>query len=289
MALASLQDGAPWIGYYHDPWPGHLYPEPYRWEWSIPGWHQERWHRKILRRAPALAFPSKRLRDWVLCGDLEPLREKSFLFPHLATGPDKAELEEGGRLPGGFARGGFHVVHAGTLLRHRTPWALLAGFLRFVEKSEERRERAKLWLVGRVDRHITPDARWEDLTSRPWVRVVNERVDYRSSMEMLYHSSAGVILEAEAEESPFYPGKLADLLYLRKPILAVTPRRSTVRDMLGDAYPLLCMPGQPEEVERSLELLWEAWKSGGMRWWRWLRQPRRSVKWSAPWSGWGLG
>lgn len=260
MALASLARGIRWVAYYHDPWPGHLYPEPYRWKRSIPGWHQERWHRRILRRAPALAFPSERLRDWVLCGDLAPLRAKAFILPHLASGPELPMLENSAGLPEAFKPSDFNVVHAGTLLRHRSPWALLSGFSRFASRDAERAERAKLWLVGWVDRHLAPDPRWGEMTAGRGIHVINDRVSYEDSMRLLFHATAGVIVEAVAAESPFYPGKLADLLYLRKPILAVTPARSTVRDMLGDGYPLLCGPDCAEEVERKLELLWEAWR-----------------------------
>jgi hypothetical protein len=98
-------------------------------------------------------------------------------------------------------------------------------------------------------------------------------------MEILFHSVAGVIVEAIAAESPFYPGKLADLLYLRKPILGITPAQSTVRDMLGDSYPLLCLPDRPEEVEARLELLWEAWKSGAVDR---FRPPERALEMASP-------
>lgn len=279
MALTSGAGGQPWVGYYHDPWPGHLYPPPYRWKWSIPGWNQERWHRRILRRAPALAFPSARLRDWILCGDLEALRNKAFVLPHLAVGPEVETLQSGRRLPAQFARGQFHVVHAGTMLRHRSPWALLEGFRRFAAKEAERSQAAKLWLIGRVDRHIAADPRWKELTASPGVVVVQDRVPYEDSMEILWHATAGIVLEAEAAESPFYPGKLADLLYLRKPVLAVTPMKSTVRDMLGANYPLLCAPAQPEEVEARLELLWNAWRQQRLSH---LEPPEAAVEMASP-------
>ncbi len=279
MALATWKEPLPWVAYYHDPWPAHLYPPPYRAPWNIPGWHQERWHRRILHRAPALAFPSARLRDWILCADLEPLRTKAFILPHLATGPEVSKLERGEGLPPQFERSGFQIVHAGTLLRHRSPWALLEGFHRFVSKEEERQRRAKLWMVGRVDRHIAPDPRWKELTRSGCVEVMQERVSYEASMQMLLYATAGVVLEAIAPESPFYPGKLADLLYLRKPILAVTPSRSTVRDMLGEDYPLLCLPDRAEDVESKLELLWQEWKRGGTAR---LGPPEEAVRMASP-------
>lgn len=279
IALAGMNGKLPWVAYYHDPWPGHLYPEPYRWRWSVPCWHLERWHRRILRKAPALAFPSARLRDWILQGDLEPLREKAFILPHLAMGPPSDTLRQGRSLPEGFSLADFNVTHAGTVLRQRSPWALLEGFRRFVGDDKERRERARLWLVGWVDRHIQPDERWKQLTDFPGIRVICQRVPYSASMEILFYSTAGVILEAVAEQSPFYPGKLADLLYLRKPILAVTPKRSTVRDMLGPDYPLLCAPARAEEVASGFERLWRAWKAGNVES---LAPPEAAVAMASP-------
>lgn len=264
MAAASMRLKAPWVANYHDPYPGHLYPAPYRWKRSIPGFHQERWHRRIIERASALSFPSRRLRDWILCGDLEQHRGKAFILPHLAIGPAMEELEDDSLLPEGFEPGGFHIVHTGTMLRHRSPWALLEGFRHFAGEDEERRRRARLWLVGRVDRHLRADGRWGELTAHEAIRVVMQRVPYLRAMALAHRSAASVIVEAVAEESPFYPAKLADILYLRKPALAITPKRSTVRDMLGDEYPLLCPPADPGAVADRLERLWGAWKAGSL-------------------------
>jgi len=263
MALASRDWGVPWVAYYHDPWPGHLYPEPYRWQWSIPGWHQEGWHRKILARAPALAFPSERLMRWVLCGELERYREKAFILPHLAWSWVDTDVEgKDGELPEDFQPRLFHVVHAGNLLRHRSPWALLEGFQKFIGESADKKAHARLWLLGGVDRHLQADARWRDLLTHPAVRVIPERMSYAAALRMQARASVAVIVEAIARESPFFPGKLADLLALRKAILAITPPQSTVRDLLGEDYPLLCLPDNTEMVASALEKAWVAWQGG---------------------------
>lgn len=262
MALASRDWGVPWVAYYHDPWPGHLYPEPYRWQWSVPGWHQERWHRKILARASAMAFPSHRLMRWVLCGDLERYREKAFILPHLAwSWVDASDDGSDEGLPEDFQPGLFHVVHAGTLLRHRSPWGLLEGFQKFVGQSADRKAHARLWLLGGVDRHLQVDERWRALLMHAAVRVIPERISYETALRMQARASVAVIVEAIAPESPFFPGKLADMLALRKAILAITPAQSTVRDLLGEDYPLLCLPDNAEMVVGALEKAWEAWKS----------------------------
>jgi hypothetical protein len=280
MALASREWGVPWVAYYHDPWPGHLYPEPYRWQWSIPGWHQESWHRKIVERASALAFPSERLMRWVLCGALEQYRGKAFILPHLAwSWVDAEDNGEHGGLPEAFWPGFFHVVHAGTLLRHRSPWALVEGFRRFVNASAEKRAKARLWLLGGVDRHLQGEGRWRELLGHPAVRVIPERLSYETALRMQAQASLAVIVEAIATESPFFPGKLADLLALRKAILAITPPQSTVRDLLGEDYPLLCLPDSAEMVASALEKAWAAWQAGRLHE---IAAPEKAVQAASP-------
>lgn len=260
FALVRSGSKVPWIAYYHDPYPVHLYPEPYRQPWSVPGWHAERWHRKVIRQASALAFPSRRLLEWVLCGDLAQYREKAFVLPHLATGIANNGDSSNSSSIEGFDQSQFNVVHTGTLLRHRSPWSLLEGCRRFTEGSDQKAKHTRLWQIGRVDRHLLADSRWAEYQRQPWFQRVESRVPYDQALRVLADSACGVVLEAVAAESPFFPAKLADHLMLRKPTLAITPASSTVRDILGSDYPLLCLPDSVDAVVTALELLWEKWR-----------------------------
>ncbi|HEX6865564.1 MAG TPA: glycosyltransferase, partial [Thermoanaerobaculia bacterium] len=74
----------PWCAYFSDPWPHHLYPEPYR--FTVGPLSRRRLELSLdamLRRADSLVFPSGRLRDWLLSGRRERFRSKSFIAPHL--------------------------------------------------------------------------------------------------------------------------------------------------------------------------------------------------------------
>src|SRR6185312_12748982 len=84
VAMAELSPLVPWIAYYHDPYPYSLYPEPYCKRSPIISGRQEAGHRKIVRGASALAFPSRRLLEWVLRGELEPYRRRALVVPHVA-------------------------------------------------------------------------------------------------------------------------------------------------------------------------------------------------------------
>jgi hypothetical protein len=70
------------MAHYHDPYPGSLYPAPYRQHVALQSPMQEHMHRRIVKSAHALTFPSQRLLEWVLCGELEKERRKAFVVPH---------------------------------------------------------------------------------------------------------------------------------------------------------------------------------------------------------------
>lgn len=264
FAIVNSRVTIPWIAYYHDPYPLHLYPAPYAHPWSIPGWHAERWHRRVIESASALAFPSARLRNWILKGGLERHRQKAFILPHLSAEIAPPEGEDDAERVDGFDPAHFNITHTGTLLRHRSPWSLIEGCRRFVERKPGRASVTRLWQIGAVDRFLRADSRWAAAKGFDWFRSVESRVPYHQAMNVTMRSVCGVVVEAIAAESPFFPAKLADLLMLNRPVLAVSPALSSVRDILGGNYPLLCPPDDAEAVERALEVLWRNWKAGSL-------------------------
>jgi glycosyltransferase involved in cell wall biosynthesis len=266
IAMLSRKSPVPWVAHYHDPYPASLYPQPYRYTRPIISRHRERVHRAILDSANLLSFPSRRLLEWVLQGRFETHRSKAVVIPHLAS-----ELSERCRaslslpdLPGD-GPGRFVVMHTGTFLGPRKPWALLEGFERFLGEDGERRASARLVLLGGVNRNHLADPRWDEALSSPNVLFpASSRVPYRTAVDLARRATVLVVVEASAASSPFFPAKLADYLWLRKPVLALSPRASTVADILGADYPLLVRPDAPEEVAAALGRAWGCWKSGAI-------------------------
>jgi hypothetical protein len=259
LALSAGRPGAPWIANYHDPFPISLYPVPYRHSTPLLSARQERLHRRIVREADALTFPSERLLRWVLNGSLEPHRRKAFVVPHIAGGVDDAA--EGGRAPapdGGL----FTVVHTGTVLHQRNPQPLLGAFLDFVRRDSRRAGRAKLVFVGRVASNHAAYPEWGELERAGALDRHEERISYDRALDVTHGAAALVVLEADCAESPFYPAKLADYLWLKRPILALSPVNSATADVLGADYALLVPPLDRPAIAAALETLWDAWSSG---------------------------
>jgi hypothetical protein len=265
MAMLRWHPPVPWIANYHDPYPVSLYPSPYGHRYPLISRWQESVHRKILTAANALTFPSRRLLEWVLRDDLEQYRDKAFVIPHLATElPGAHPAIETIRLP--VAKSGdFNIVHTGTLLGHRDPRVLLRGFSDFIRDDGEKRDRAHLVFVGGVigenRQHLT-QGKWSHLIGPDNLVCLDQRINYHRALEIAKSAVALVILEASAAESPFFPAKLADYLWLRKPILALSPGRSVVTDTLGPDYQLRVAPDDSRGVTSALSALWASWTAG---------------------------
>lgn len=259
MALLLAQAGAPVVANYHDPYPHSLFPEPYRRRSRIISRRQESLHRRMLRSADALTFPGERLRDWIVGKD-DALSRKAFVVPHIGGALEHVlsptDATDDGRLPGEFV-----LVHAGTLLAGRDPRPLLRAFDDLLRVTGGRGE-ARLHFVGKVSPQHQDLPEWRRLSERGHLVADGRRVGYRDAMRASGSAAAGVILEAGGAESPFFPAKLADALWLDKPILALTPERSQVTDVLGHDYALRCDPGDRDAISKALTMLWERWEEG---------------------------
>ncbi len=262
LAVLGAQLTLPWIANYHDPFPLSLYPEPYRKVGSVArSRRQEALHRRIVRQADAISFPARRLLEWVLRGDLEKYRRKAFVLPHISTdltAPEKQPVD----LP--FPPAHFNLIHTGTFIENRDPSGLIDAFSQFVDRKLERREKAHLVLIGGVHRSIVNNPSWQRARQLPNVVCVDRRLPFRETVQMARAATASIVVEAPGKESPFFPAKLADAIQLRQPIVALTPRASAVRDLLGADYPLLAEPDDVPAISAALERLWLAWMRNEM-------------------------
>jgi hypothetical protein len=263
LAMAGLTSPVPWIANYHDPFPISKYPEPYRRRFFLMSLLQEKWNARIMRAASAVSFPSDRLLRWMLRDDLGRLREKGVIIPHIAGEVPLSQQEP--RSPElATYHNRFTLIHAGTLLGPRQPWGLVDAFRRFVAKEPARAKVAELVFVGKVNRCHKSDPRWLEMTQSPGIRVVENRVSYAESLDLLSKASVAVVLEAEAAESPFFPAKLMDYMLQGKPILALSPVKSVVSDILGATYPYRALPSETKRIEEFIESLWTLWQKGDL-------------------------
>jgi glycosyltransferase involved in cell wall biosynthesis len=230
----------PWCAYFSDPWPHHLYPEPYR--FTVGPLSRRRLELSLdamLRRADTLVFPSGRLRDWLLSGRRARFRAKSCIAPHLG--------EEGAPAP--IANGRLHIRHAGFLMKERRIEPLLAALERL---RPEVREDLRIEFAGRYTK--TPEA----------AGIVSFAPSMPPDEVRAWMAGADVALlvEAALAEGIFFPSKLSDYLTGGRPILALSPRRGVTADLLASGGGLLVEPEDEAGIAAALERLHTLWRQG---------------------------
>lgn len=260
LALTLKNLDCPWIANYHGPFPISLYPPPYKKKYFIVSAIQEKWNNMIMQKASALTFPSERMKKWMLGSKNKSAEAKSFIIPHLAMDVDYSLCDQDIENTS-IEKDNFTLIHTGSLLKGRFPDGLLKAFQRFIDKAPIRRKKSRLLFVGRFfDVHLQKNDLLDKLLESGNLQIINRRLSYQIVMRLSSLATAMIIIEASAIESPFFPAKLTDSIWVKKPILALSPQESTVADILGKEYPLLVSPDNEAQIEYALEVLWDAWR-----------------------------
>ena len=245
-----------WVAYIHDPYPMHWYPKPYI--WHEPGWKQkEEFMRKMATKCEYAAFPSQFLMEWMGTKEKKYL-EKGIVIPHQLS---QDLLIDEGSLSSILKENEFNLVHAGNLLQARNPHGLIAGFKLFLQKKPG--ARANLLQIG-------PSFHFRDYLEKqselePKIRIIKAGRAFKEVLEIQSEASVNIILEANADFSPFLPGKFPHCIQADKPILLLGPEKSEARRLLGKDYPYWSEIDDAEKIARHIEKLYQGWEEGNQR------------------------
>jgi hypothetical protein len=131
-----------WLAYVHDPYPFHFYPRPYN--WVETGYKQkEQFFRNVSEKANYSAFPSLLLKEWM--GSYFPQFLKTgVVIPHQSSSLNGINT----MLPSYFDSSKFTILHAGNLMKQRSPKGLIEGFKLFLNQVSEAKNKARMYLIG---------------------------------------------------------------------------------------------------------------------------------------------
>lgn len=250
--LAGLEivrrTGLPWCAYFSDPWPHHLYPEPYRFTIGpLSRRRLEKLLEKILRRSGSSVWPTERLRDHMLRGRRAGFVERAFVAPHVGpswNGPRPA-LEKGTLV----------LRHAGFLMKERRIDSLLGGLRMFRERWPSCRLRVEF--AGRYPGGAPPEPP-EDL--HDMVSFLPS-LPAREAWDWLRGAHVLLLVEAGMAEGIFFPSKLSDYLAAARPILSLSPRVGVVADWLGGGGGIVVDPGDAPGIAAALEWIYDLWNT----------------------------
>lgn len=255
FAIKNVKTKTPYIVNYHDPYPIHQYPKLYAKPSSHVGRLKAKASNKVMNKAFKVSFPSQRLKEWM--SNFHPiLLDKSFVLPHVFSTLKNlpiSNLDNALKLD----REKFNILHMGSLLGPRNPTVFINVFNNFIEEDTERSNLFLLNIVGNVAR---VNKEFDKKLNLKNVNVIKERVSYAQSLELLKQADVVLILEANSEDNPFMPGKLADCISVEKPILALSNKNSETARILGKEHILITDLNNEKEIYNKLSILWEYWK-----------------------------
>lgn len=242
-----------WMAYIHDPYPFHCYPKPY--DWFESGYKQkEVFFKKVSERAQFSGFPSLLLKEWM--GNYFPnFLKTGVIIPHQRIDV-KSKVY---KFPDYFDITKFTILHAGNLMKQRSPKGLIDGFQLFLTNNSQAKGNASLLLLGNSNYHKDMLVDYNSKISSLYMS--NRSVSFEIVYYLQKNVSVNVILESKAEISPFLPGKFPHCVIADKPILLLSPMNSETKRLLGADYRYHTEVDNVNSIAKLIQELYEQWQT----------------------------
>jgi len=241
-----------WMAYVHDPYPFHYYPRPYN--WIQPGYKQkELFFKAVSEKASYSAFPSLLLKEWM--GSYFPnFLKTGLIIPH-QNGHFEVKAFD---VTSYFDATKFNLLHAGNLMKQRSPEGLIQGFQLFLKNNPPTKENARLLLIGSASYYEEMLTAYQKNIQELFVCLNNKPFDEVQYLQN--NATVNIILESKSEISPFLPGKFPHCVEANKPILALGPYYSETKRLLGAVYPYWSEVDDIENIAMQIDKLYLFWQ-----------------------------
>ena len=241
-----------WMAYVHDPYPFHFYPRPYTWVESNYK-QKEIFFTKVSTKAKYSAFPSQLLLEWM--GSFYPnFLKTGVVIPHQSYKYKIQNLD----FPAYFDPLKFNLLHAGNLMKPRSPEGLIKGLQLFFNKNNESRKDVRLLLIGPSSNYSALlEKNKKDISE---LIIINRNIPFDEVYCMQKNTSVNIIIEAKSEISPFLPAKFPHCVAANNKIISLAPYYSETRRLLGSDYAYWAEVDDVERIATMIEELYYLWK-----------------------------
>ena len=234
--LLHRRNSIPWVAFFSDPYPPALLPAAHRWHTgTIRHLWDMRFIRKVLKGCSGVVMTNSYALHLMERKMGIKIQDKSFVIPHVGSEPEKKIRCTDGCL-----------VHIGNLTNRECPPLLEA----VKQVASEMPKRFKgLVCVGRgydEFRRIAREKNMEHL-----VTFIGQ-VSACKASQIAAGSHALLVIEADMPESPFLPSKFADYCMTGRPIIAITPPMSSIRDYLTEYGGGVAVSHSVQEIAKAI-------------------------------------
>jgi len=257
--LAALhlgrRTGIPWIANWNDPWPVARCPAPYGYgQQARIAIYKRQLIEEVGREAAWHTFCCERLRRYICQYGPKEMMDRSSVIPHIAL----SQLSNQHARPNPEK---FTLCHAGMIKPPRVPDVFFAGLSDFA-KTVRDRKRISVVFFGPQYKEMSA------LISAYGVGDIvhiKEPCSYGQSIRRLADMDVLVIIEAKCAEGVFLPSKFIDYVQTGRPILAVSPTRGTLSDVISShGGGLLADCTRRDEVAAALTVLYHHWQEDSL-------------------------
>lgn len=241
-----------WMASVHDPYPFHFYPRPYN--WVEPGHiNKEIFFLKVSEKAKYSGFPSQLLQEW-MASYFPNFSKTGVIIPH----QNSKYIIQNTAFPSYFDESKFNLLHAGNLMKQRSPEGLIEGFKLFLQNNPKAKKESQLLVVGPASYHAVMLEDYQK--NSPEIYIHNGTVAFDEVYHLQKNVAVNIILESKAEISPFLPAKFPHCIAANKMILSLAPYYSETRRLLGNDYEYWSEVDDLENIANLIEKLYLLWK-----------------------------
>ena len=232
--------GLPWVASFSDPWPAAILPSPYNATKMPLLWQvQKRLLRQVLEGCDMIHMPSSYGIEWTENAVGLSIKNKAAAIPHIGSfcRTTNTTIHHTG-----------WIAHVGFLSRERVSEALLAGI--YKAHQEIPNQFSGLMCVGNVCPEFREKIRHMGMEN---IVKMTGHVSEDSAIQMSQSFLALLVIEADmAESSPYLPSKFADYAFTGRPIIALTPPISAIRDYLENYGGGTTVQRNSDEISKAL-------------------------------------
>ena len=243
----------PWVAHFSDPWVDSLYSQGEN-RRLLRMWRRQ--EKSVVKAADVLVFVTERTADLVMKKYPAEWRKKVYVVPH---GYDLGLLRELSQEQSTTVKHRRQFVYTGNFYGKRNPLPFLSAL------GKIRRERPQFVLpnirfVGHSESEYA--ARAHKLGIKDLVEFV-PNVGYLDALNAAANADVLLSLDADTENSVFFPSKLVDYLMFGKPILAVTPPNGATADILRPLGHFSVAPSDVDAIAKAIIAMLDQWDSAG--------------------------
>lgn len=228
-----------WVAAFSDPFPISIAPEPYKGSNYIPfiSFFQKKVLKKILINCDHILVSSyysfKLMCDFCSI----PVSDNYSIIPHIGM---DVEGEKHNEENNGW------LIHTGNLTKERVVEELFVAIKKIKDYNTDFKG---IKFIGKVCNSF--ERMLEDYELEDYVMLIDE-VSQSKIYSLVKECSGLLVIEANMESSPFLPSKFADYATLGKPIIAITPMKSEIRNYLKEFGGGIASNHNVIEIETSI-------------------------------------